>query len=516
MKFYTLAKFKQDGYTIPNLPDDFVIENDRAHDILWVKVKSSLLYTEQELEHLGSDPNIMRELFSLYTSYDDPKWRDTNNERGYRLGLIDRKNYEAGRSLLDGLYYKYNPINYYHANGNLKRGFWTALRERINGRGKYSQATTHMLQHAMNILAQEFPDQDDDALRMRLYEKSYVHPSDIFKCHVTNLWYQDAVTTSRKIGNQYTRTFWDLKPEDYGYINVPGHDGWWMKPDQVLHNNRIYDRDQLHLVNCPQCNRESIESEMVDGICRECFDNKYKIHSYSTRVPTLLKFKAKNVKPNVEPLYFGIELEYETTSRDKAKVKVCDLLQGHAILKSDGSIQNGFEIVTCPATADIHLETFKNFYDNMPKELKTASNVGMHIHISRKPLNMFTIGKMTEFLNRDNNKAFITYVAGRQPNNYCRMDEKRTLTFPLYDRGDRYNTLNLGPDQTVEMRIFATPENYDQFAQRLQFADALVHYCGPAQLSVPLKELTQYGTFLKWVHQHHKDYPELSNHLKGI
>ena len=158
---------------------------------------------------------------------------------------------------------------------------------------------------------------------------------------------------------------------------------------------------------------------------------------------------------------------------------------------------------------------FKNFYDHKPTDLKVAENVGMHIHISRKPLNTFTIGKMTEFLNRKANEDFITHVAGRKPNGYCRL-ENRTMTYPLYDKGERYNVLNLNPQDTIEIRMFSTPKNYEEFASRVQFAQALTDYCGPAQLSCSLKELVKYDTFKVWVAQHRKDYPELANHLKGI
>ena len=81
---------------------------------------------------------------------------------------------------------------------------------------------------------------------------------------------------------------------------------------------------------------------------------KNKIHNYSTRVEGMLKFKAKKVKPST--IYLGCELEYETNDRSKAQIDVGKLLKGHALMKSDGTIRNGFEIVTCPATMDIHLE----------------------------------------------------------------------------------------------------------------------------------------------------------------
>jgi hypothetical protein len=228
----------------------------------------------------------------------------------------------------------------------------------------------------------------------------------------------------------------------------------------------------------------------------------------------MLKFKATRVRPNT--VYLGCELEYETTNRNKAQLGVGKLLHGHALMKSDGSIRNGFEIVTCPATLDIHLQIFKSFFDNLPPDLKVEKNVGMHVHISRKPLSQLTLGKLTEFLNRAENKQFIAHIAGRIDNNYARMDSGRTVTYPIRNRhgGDRYNALNLNNQNTVEVRLFATPMNYKEFASRIQFVQALVDYCSPAQSSESLKKQTHYEAFMHWLSQRRRMFPELSYHLK--
>lgn len=187
-------------------------------------------------------------------------------------------------------------------------------------------------------------------------------------------------------------------------------------------------------------------------------------------------------------------------------------------MKSDGSIHNGFEIVSCPATLDIHLEEFKKFFDSYKHlDIFPDTNTGMHVHVSRDPLNYFTIGKMTEFLNRPDNKKFLLHIAGRIDNNYARMTG-RTVTFPLIYGfgGERYNALNLCNKDTVEFRIFSTPKNWEEFSSRLEFCQALTDYCKPAQSSVPLKELTGYNNFMAWVLKNRKSYPELSNSLKGF
>jgi hypothetical protein len=138
----------------------------------------------------------------------------------------------------------------------------------------------------------------------------------------------------------------------------------------------------------------------------------------------------------------------------------------------------------------------------------------MHVHVSRKPLSMLTVGKLTEFMNRPENKKFITYVAGRELNTYCNQSG-RTITFPITnERSERYNTLNLSNKDTIEFRIFSTPLTYEDFASKVQFCQAIVDYAKPCNLGAALKEQTFYQNFINWVMPQRKSYPELVSKLK--
>ena len=134
---------------------------------------------------------------------------------------------------------------------------------------------------------------------------------------------------------------------------------------------------------------------------------------------------------------------------------------------------------------------------------------------SRKPLNMFTIGKMVEFLNRADNKEFVGFIAGRIDNQYARVNSSKTVTSPLYHDDNRYSALNLCPQETVEFRIFSTPVNFMEFASRLEFVQALIEYCSPAKLSLPLKDQTYFQNFINWLGLNRKSYPELYATIKG-
>lgn len=288
---------------------------------------------------------------------------------------------------------------------------------------------------------------------------------------------------------------------------------------ELVYNGAIYLRSELSLSHCHACGAEHITSAITEDGCPTCLKDIGKIHSYSTKVPELLKFKATKVTPKT--IYLGTELEYESKDdKNTDAIYATRSLKGHAILKSDGSIRNGFEIVTCPATLDIHLAEFKKFFEGLKTKSKLHGqpNTGMHVHVSRKPLSLLTIGKMSAFLNEPSNKDFVEKIAGRKLNNYCQQDT-RAVTFPLVNGergGARYNVLNLNNSETVELRIFSTPESFEDFAYKLEFAEALAIYCSPCSVNHSVYALLKASNFITWANSMKHTYPNLVTKLKTI
>ena len=432
-------------------------------------------------------------------------------------GLISHQSYRANATtIIDALYYLVNPIEFHNKNGTIKKGFWGALKRRLRSNALRPNRTTQiMLDKAISICDQAVIADDSGLTTIDSVLSGKDVPSwTYYKDFLTEDYYVDGTQKRVRLGDtewQYIHKNTD--PINYGYLFNDRYD-IWLKPEQFFHDGNVYNRDEVDIETCTNCGNESVTELMIDKVCHHCLDATYKLHNYSTRVENMLKFKATRVRPNT--VYLGCELEYETNNRNRAQLGVGKLMHGHALMKTDGSIRNGFEIVTCPATLDIHLDIFKKFYDNIPPDLKVANNVGMHVHISRKPLSQLTIGKLIEFLNRLDNKQFIHHIAGRIDNSYAKMNSDRTITFLRKNRhgGDRYNALNLNNEKTIEVRLFATPMNYKEFASRLQFVQALVDYCSPAQSNESLKKQTHYESFMHWLSSRRRMFPELSYHLK--
>ena len=494
----------------PDIRQSFWTKEDNAWDyeqqatVRNTYTLSTIWYKDQRvLQFYTNDESNKSRRLSIYNVHRDA-CRETE--------LITHQSYRAnGSTIIDALYYLVNPVEFYNKNGTIKKGFWGALRRRLRSNALRPNITTQvMLDKAIEILEQE----NSNLSIQELFTLRDIPDWSYYKDFLTDKYHVDGTQKRVRIGSlEWKHIHKSTDPINYGYLFNDRHD-IWLKPEQFYHDGNIYNRDEVDIETCTNCGNETVTELMINKVCHHCLDASFKIHNYSTRVEQLLKFKATRVRPNT--VYLGCELEYETNNRNRAQLGVGKLMHGHALMKSDGSIRNGFEIVTCPATLDIHLDIFKKFYDNMPPDLKIANNVGMHVHISRKPLSQLTIGKLTEFLNRLDNKDFLHHIAGRIDNSYARMDSDRTVTFlrKYSHGGNRYNALNLINEKTIEVRLFATPMNYKEFASRLQFVQALVDYCSPAQSNESLKKQTHYQAFMHWLSSRKRMFPELSYHLK--
>lgn len=516
MRPFTHSQFARHNYEIPNLHPDFKMELVNTQDTYGRDMQLKKYYVKGSAMSLTRDMAIINEEWYHIFSVSSRGWiRDYNSTVAAAAELVYiRNSWDGEQAVVDAMYYKSNPIKRFLKDGSLRKGIYKEVSRRLDSERWCKSGFTHALLQTCIAAQPEAIVEDADALVIHM---SAMYNIELFKCHLTGGVFHYYLGRSYEFSCGIRQVHGSCSPSDYGYTrHERSHSYIFLLDDEVMIQGRVYKRSEVTMCECPVCQREVPDLSIIDGACHKCNENLYKIHNYSTKVPELLKFKAKNVKPST--VYLGIELEYESDDRDVSKIKVGKALQGHAIMKQDGSIKNGFEIVTCPATLDIHLEEFKKFYSSYGSlGLFPDKNTGMHVHVSRKPLNVFTIGKMTEFLNRNDNKSFIAHIAGRIDNQYARITG-RSVTYPFINgqQGERYNALNLSNRDTIEFRIFSTPKNWEEFSSRLEFCQALTDYCQPAQVNVPLKQLTGHRSFIHWVMLNRKSYPELSNCLKGF
>ena len=260
--------------------------------------------------------------------------------------------------------------------------------------------------------------------------------------------------------------------------------------------------------------------------------NKLRCYSFPIHHHLPYAMLPNEKKTEQDNLYFGLELEVGYKSacpRNKIHQLIEEtFLKGIAICKTDGSVNNGFEINTVPMTFN-YIKTsniFFDFFDKTKNFLRSYSmeNTGVHIHVSRKPLSNMQVGKMLEFTNSRVNREYIIDLSGRNPNSYCEINEVlkvKHIQLNNYGRNgrilndkenialdkmrDKYQAVNLQHDETVEFRIFKGNTKPQAISRYIEFVHALVMFSKDTSPS----DLTC-GSFIKFVDRNKITYPFLN------
>lgn len=217
------------------------------------------------------------------------------------------------------------------------------------------------------------------------------------------------------------------------------------------------------------------------------------------------------------PLFFGAELEVEAINghscRDRADC-VMSFCDAWACAKHDGSLNNGFEIVSRPMEYEMTLRRWLKLLNVGFRNLRSwkTSSCGMHVHVSRRPLTQLQIAKMLVFINSPRAEKLVTAVAGRYSTGYSRVKNKQWRDARGGYNSDRYEMVNLQNDNTVEFRIFKGTLSPFGFARNLQFVKAMVDFTAPAS-GVTLAQTQSPTSFLSFVLERQKEYPELFRQL---
>lgn len=221
-------------------------------------------------------------------------------------------------------------------------------------------------------------------------------------------------------------------------------------------------------------------------------------HNHSTKPFHFLHTESEYLK-NVQT-YFGIELEVEfdrDINRSQVAKRALAAGKGLFYAESDGSLMNGFELISRPMTLRYlslkkTQETIKSMLDYLKRESATTerNTAGMHIHISRPeglPVkeeyqkNLFWI---VETLNLP-----ILKIAEREPTSYCesvlqkisRRSELRELKQAYVDKNidwwnyGRHMNINISghKGKTHELRIFNTTLSYDHMMAAVELFNAI-------------------------------------------
>lgn len=230
---------------------------------------------------------------------------------------------------------------------------------------------------------------------------------------------------------------------------------------------------------------DDIETYHDSVYCRSCcpsddYEDDKLIKSYEYK-PTPTFLRADGQKVNTGLPYFGIELEVDGGGEDDSSVEECGLSSDDAFYcKHDGSLIDGFEIVSHPATYEwwsAHTLPFMPKLKRMGYKSYDAGTCGMHIHVSRKYMTKGEIFKLAKFFR--NNPDFILAVSRRSSDNlrqWAKIAGDSTAGMvhkARYGGGDRYEALNLSASKTIEFRLFRGTLDIPAFRRNLAFTYSL-------------------------------------------
>lgn len=257
-------------------------------------------------------------------------------------------------------------------------------------------------------------------------------------------------------------------------------------------------RDNIGTFECTECNNECANDDCVNSdddddnwLCNRCADSgRGAIMSYTYR-PTPIFYKADGEHLNEkDDLYLGIELEVEQNESSTNKGDMVKAIKHDAYyFKSDGSLSNGFEIVTHPMTiAYIHQhkeDVFKKMLNALiDKRYRSydSDTCGMHIHLSKKSFGTWQLYRFIKFF--IDNKEFVTAISQRKIDNLNRWAtiEEESTSEVIYKakkksgNSRRYVAINLQNDRTIEIRIFRGTLNYQSFMKNIEFCYALFNF----------------------------------------
>jgi hypothetical protein len=290
--------------------------------------------------------------------------------------------------------------------------------------------------------------------------------------------------------------------------------------ERCYENNTTYceDCDATYLNGCEYNHDEDNDTRLV--------------HDYSYRPdPKFHSAEDENTR-----LYFGIEVETEVRGgsyenrRYAAEYAVRLEQEGLAYLKSDGSLECGFEIVSHPMTHNYFMNkasvlwntigTLKSDYDMMAWGTKTC---GLHIHISRAGFNGGS--HQHRFLQLVyNNKDFYEVLAGRSSSHWAKFNDnidpdtgQKSLKHKFQRGGsDRYSAVNTNNRQTLEMRIFRGSLNTRFIKSCIDLAHASVEFTRVMSVPEVRNHKLDCINLIQYIRERAELYPSLYQRLNAM
>jgi hypothetical protein len=349
-------------------------------------------------------------------------------------------------------------------------------------------------------------------------------------------WCEDRYPTDEMTTHTFYRGFWNRRNGN----------------DITIH---LCEDCECNAAECTDCtaihdtyNSDAIVVNHYDRVCEECAGNYnwcdnheeyYRdecsdcesersdlIHDYSFRPEPQFFIVRKDGSTASTSFGFGhqtvtgFELEMEASE--------CDLHEGAELassiydkwcyLKHDGSLNDGFEMVSHPLSREFITEHFPwhRLSELSALGMRSANTrtCGLHVHINKdffqkNPTTMYRFMSMF-YRNAEQWKK----IAGRSESSYASWSEYELERMLDYTKGmavgahvrnnDRYVALNLQNRNTIELRFFKGTLRPQTFIARLEAAHAVAEYAYTTRNAVSIKSAHDWERFREWTIQQKK------------
>lgn len=274
-----------------------------------------------------------------------------------------------------------------------------------------------------------------------------------------------------------------------------------------------------NVTQCDDC--DELYWHNNDHDCDENISNNL-IHDYSYRPRPHFFGQAK--------YHFGFELEVESegNSRKAGASYVVDRLSPRVYLKNDGSLDEGFEIVSHPHSLEELQKKFNwEVLDGLKKQGFRSwhtNTCGLHVHVSRTAFG--EVNKRSDILKAQShelrfikliydNQRQIERLAGRS-SSYAKFNDKGKLANRVKygQQDDRYEAVNSQNTSTLEVRVFRGSLKPARVLSAIELVHASVEYTRDLKVNANNNAL-KWIHFVRFVADQAETYPNLVNAIQN-
>lgn len=246
-----------------------------------------------------------------------------------------------------------------------------------------------------------------------------------------------------------------------------------------------------HYTRCEECDsiiHNDDAYEYDDGyFCHECYQRIRKnaaIHEYS--------YKPEPIFYGDSNRYFGVELEIDGAGKDddyaEELLDMANMREDHIYIKTDGSLDDGMEIVSHPMSIEYHKdfcwEDIMHHAVGLGYRSHQTSTCGLHVHVNRDSLGKNreeqdeVISRILYFVEHHWNEMLkfsrrSEYAMNRWAARYGYENSPKAIMDKAKKNYGRYVAVNLCNYHTIEFRLFRGTLKYNTLIATIELVNKI-------------------------------------------